>query len=161
MANPTRLKVANQATPYIRIDAVDDFPQHDVAHTASLATGLGSSVDFELHGDSNTTWSSANSVVVSTGSPVSLATSENGLQILQVKHSGYKEVLKTNATDATLQIFMDQTDATRYISLHPNESIIFHGPFGSNSDNANNWALAASDSNGLYAEVITCIGAND
>jgi hypothetical protein len=160
MANTTRLKVGNQATPYIRVGAEKDFPEHDSAHTSSLASGLGSSVDFSLHGDSNTTWATAHQVISST-TAAALTTVANGLLVIQIKHSGYKEAAKTNATSATLKIHTNVNDQTRFFSLHANESIILHAPFGTSSDNANNWSLSASDSNGLYAEVITCIEAND
>jgi hypothetical protein len=162
MANTTRLKMANQATPYIRVEAQEDFAEHDSAHTASLASGLGSSADFLLHGDSDTTWGTAHQVIsVVSANSINLSTVANGLLIIQFKHTGYKEAAKTNATTATIEIHQNTNDPTRFFGLYPNESIILHAPFGGSSDNANDWALAASDTNGVYVEVITCIGTDD
>jgi len=160
MANTTRLKMANQATPYIRVGEEKDFAQHDSAHTASQATGLGSSADFALHDDSNTKWASDNHVI--SGSSATLPTSGDELLILQIKHTGYQDAAKTTATaDGTvIHILQDGSDTTRYMSIYPNESIILHAPFGTNSDNANDWAVLSS-SGAIYAEVITCRKTND
>jgi hypothetical protein len=162
MANTTRLKIGNAATPYIRVEAAKDFPEHDTAHTHALAAGLGSSVDFLLHDDSNTTWATAHQVIsVVNANSINLSTVANGLLLIQFKHTGYKEAAKTNSTSATIEIHQNTNDPTRFFGLNPNESIILHAPFGGSSDNANDWALAASDTNGVYVEVITCISADD
>jgi len=160
MASTTRLKTAQSATPYIRIGAADDYASTDVAHNDPLASGLGSSVDFLLHGDSDTTWATAHQVISTTGL-TALTTTANGLLLIQFKHTGYKEATKINKTSATISICQNPNDSTRFFGLQPNESIVLHGPFGTNSDNANNWNLAASDTDGVYVEVITCLGDDD
>ena len=159
MANTTRLKMANQATPYIRVGAEKDFSEHDSAHTASEATGLGSSADFALHGDSNTKWASDNQVI--SGAAAALGAGSD-LLILQIKHTGYQDAAKTTATaDGTvIHILQDGGDTTRYMSIYPNESIILHAPFGSNSDDASDWAVLSS-TGAIYAEVITCRETDD
>ena len=166
MANSTRIKVAQAATPYVRVDAGNaggtmpsnaDWASHDVPHNDPLTTGLGSSVDIELHNDAATTWSSAPSITLSNANITAFSNSQDGLILVHIKHSGYKESSKTNATNAKLKVFMDSGNAQKYFSLYPNESITLHGPFGTSSDNITNWAVQAGDANGLYVEVVTGI----
>lgn len=167
--NRTRLKVASAATPYVRVAAGDsggtmpdnaDWAVHDVAHSDPLTTGLGSSIDFELHSDAATTWSAAPSIALTDTTVTALPNTQNSLLILHIKHSGYKEATKENATadSTTLRIFMGAASSgtSEYFSLYPNESITLHGPFGANVVNSNLWYVQASAAGGLYVEVVAC-----
>ncbi len=55
MPSTTRLKTSQSSTPYLRITAAEDYASTDVAHTDPKTTGLGSSVDIDLHTDGDTT----------------------------------------------------------------------------------------------------------
>ena len=164
MAHKTRIKVASAATPYIRVDSGGsggDYASHDIAHSEALSTGLGSSVDFELHGDGGTTWAEINKTLSST-TPSAL-TAKTGICGIWIKHSGYKESTKTTATNETLRIHLNtaasggsasfQSDS--YFSLQPNQSILLHAPFGGSLNDSSDFALASSGTGGLFAEVIT------
>jgi len=156
MASTTRLKTSQSSTPYLRITADEDYASTDVAHTDPKTTGLGSSVDIPLHTDGDTTWDTTNSVVLADANLTALAgTNATSLLLIHIKHSGYKEAAKTNASTAVLKVFMRASDAASYFTLEPQESITLHG-FGSGSDTSDEWGLAASDSAGLYVEVTTC-----
>ena len=166
MANSTRIKVAQAATPYVRVDAGSsggtmpsnaDWASHDVPHNDPLTTGLGSSVDIELHNDAATTWSSAPSITLSNANITAFSNSQDGLILVHIKHSGYKESTKETATTAKLKVFMDSSDAQKFFTLYPNESITLHGPFGTASDNITDWAVQSEDDKGLYVEVVTGI----
>ena len=156
MASTTRLKTSQSSTPYLRIGADEDYASTDVAHNDPNTTGLGSSVDIPLHTDGDTTWDTSNSVVLADNTLTALdGTNATSLLLIHIKHSGYKEAAKTNSTAAVLKVFMRASDATSYFTLEAQESITLHG-FGSGSDTSDEWGLAAGDSAGLYAEVITC-----
>ena len=162
MASTTRLKTSQSSTPYLRVvaESDEDYSSTDVAHSSALTTGLGSSVDFELSGDGDTSWSTENSVTLANTSITPLAVSRASMQLLNIKHTGYKESTKTNATSAVLKIFTKAGETTKYFTLTAGESITLHG-FGSGTDNPTDWALAAGDSAGLYVEVTTCLSTDD
>ena len=160
MASKTRLKTAQSSTPYLRITADEDYPSTDVAHTSSLTTGLGSSVDFELHVDGDTSWKTYNSVTLSNTTITALPTSQVSMVLLHIKNTGYKEATKINTTEAVLKIFTKESETTKYFTLVSGESITLHG-FGTGSNNPTDWALAASDSAGLYVEVTVASSSDD
>lgn len=156
MASTTRLKTSQSSTPYLRIGADEDYSSTDVAHNDSKTTGLGSSVDILLHSDGDTTWDTSNSVVLANASLTTLAgTTATPLLLIHIKHSGYKEAAKTNASTGVLKVFMRASDPTSYFTLEAQESITLHG-FGTGSDSSAEWGIATADSAGLYAEVTTC-----
>ena len=147
MANETRLKVATASTPYVRIAASGDFNAHDVASKETLAAGLGSTIDMKLV-DSDDDKS-----VVATGSAAAIAGGISGLLFIYIKHSGYEDAAKTIAESTEkLRVLMNVSNANRYFSLEPGESILLHG-LGSDSDQTDDWALQTSGGN-IYAEII-------
>ena len=160
MASTTRIKTSQSTTPYLRIAADEDYASSDVAHTSALTTGLGSSVDFEVHADGNTSWSTENSVTLSNTNITELAVSRASMVLLSIKNTGFKEAAKTNATTVVVKVFMDKNDVSKYFTLTAGESITLHG-FGTGTDNPTDWALAAGASSGLYVEVTTCLTTND
>tara|TARA_R100001594_G_scaffold123799_2_gene160429 strand:+ start:10389 stop:10865 length:477 start_codon:yes stop_codon:yes gene_type:complete len=153
MANETRLKVATASTPYVRIAASGDFNAHDVASKETLAAGLGSTIDMKLvDSDHDIAYSSAKSVVA-TGSAAAIAGGISGLLFIYIKHSGYEDAAKTIAESTEkLRVLMNVSNANRYFSLEPGESILLHG-LGSDSDETDDWALQTSGGN-IYAEII-------
>tara|TARA_R100000656_G_scaffold124083_1_gene101487 strand:+ start:2945 stop:3466 length:522 start_codon:yes stop_codon:yes gene_type:complete len=169
MANTTRIKVSSAATPYIRVVAVDndsDYITHDIATNENLSTGLGSSVDVELTGDDATTYRDNCSAVFTSRTAVQLADGAS-VAFIFIKNSGYTSAAKTTATNNLLRVIMgghnDTTNAaSKFFTLHPNESILFHGPFGDGNDNSNEWYVASSSFAGdgdadVYGEIITCL----
>ena len=158
----TRIKVASVPTPYIRVapSTDEDYASHDIAHSEALSTGLGSSVDFELHGDAKTTWAEIHKTLSST-TPAAL-TAKAAIVGIWIKHSGYKESTKLTATNETLRIHLNTAasnqaasfQAHSYFSLEPNESIFLHAPFGASLNDSSDIGLASSNTGGLYEEVI-------
>jgi len=162
MAATTRLKTSQSSTPYLRVtpESDEDYSTTDVAHSSSLTAGLGSSVDFELHADGDTSWSTENSVTLANTSITALTVSRASMSLLNIKHTGFKEATKVNSTEAVLKIFTKESETTKYFTLTAGESITLHG-FGSGTNNPTDWALAAGDSAGLYVEVTTCLTTDD
>ena len=70
----TRIKVGTSASVYHRHAVSGDAPVSDVYTSESLATGLGSSSDFELLNNDTTTWADISKVASSTGETAMTAT---------------------------------------------------------------------------------------
>ena len=154
MANATRMKIAQSSTVYHRVTAAGDFDVHDTATNEALASGLGSSIDFELDSDDGIAYVSNHQLVTTldeldAGAGASTACTA----FIWIKHSGYQDAAKTTATAAsTVLKIAFQNDANHYISLHPGESIMFHHP-GTSLDAVNDyWCTAGTGT--VYAEVI-------
>ena len=154
MANATRMQIAQSATIYHRITASNDAALHDTATSEALASGLGSSADFELDSDDNITYVD-NSQLVTTideldaGAGASTACTA----FIWIKNSGFSDAAKETAIASTvvLKIHFEE-DANHYISLFPGESILFHNP-GTSLDAVNDyWATTSTGT--IYAEVI-------
>ena len=155
MANATRMKVAQSSTIYQRVTANNDFDVHDVATNEALASGLGSSVDFELDNDDDITYV-ANHQLVTTIDELDAGAGGGSVActaFIWIKHSGYQDAAKETATAAsTVLKIAFQEDANHYISLHPGESIMFHHP-GTSLDAVNDY-WCTSGTGTVYAEVI-------
>ena len=149
----TRLKVGTSATVYHRHAASNDAPVSDVTTNESLASGLGSSSDFELDSDDNQTWTDESSVAASSGE-TAMETLSSPL-LLWIKHSGYQDANKTTASTATTKVMIGVGGAAAngFISLYPNQSIVLTAPFGSNIDNLNDFDMITSASEAVYVEV--------
>jgi len=149
----TRLKVGTSATVYHRHAASNDAPLSDVATNESLATGLGSSSDFELDSDDAQTWTDESSVAAASGETAmeSLASP----LLLWIKHSGYQDAAKTTASTATTKVMIGVGGAAAngFISLYPDQSIVLTAPFGSNIDNLDDFDMITSASEAVYVEV--------
>ena len=154
MANATRMQIGQSTTIYHRITASNDAAEHDTATSEVLASGLGSSADFELDSDDDITYVENNQLVTTIDELNAGAESNTSCTaFIWIKHSGFQDAAKTTATadDTVLKIHF-QNDANHYISLFPGESIIFHHP-GTALDQVNNyWATSGTCT--VYAEVI-------
>ena len=158
----TRIKVASNATIYFRADADGDMPASDVGSKDANHAGLGSSVDFLLKSNDSDqetfthhcVISASNDKVISgvTGTP-SAKDFTNGF--LFIKHSGYKEALKTTSTTSYLKIGIGSAvSATNFISLQPQETWLIHSPLGTSVDSTENIYLQSS-ANDIYVEIIS------
>ena len=159
----TRMKVASNATIYFRIGASGEAqPAVDVGSKDANHSGLGSSVDLLLKsGDSDQTTVTHNCVVSAsetgaisaiTGTPSDTAFTDG---FLFIKHSGYKEALKTNATTHYLKIGVGSAVAdNKWISLQPQETWLIHSPLGTSTDSTANIFLQSSTDN-IYVEIIS------
>jgi len=149
----TRLKVGTNATVYHRHAASNDAPLSDVATNESLASGLGSSSDFELDSDDAQTWTDESSVAAASGE-TAMETLSSPL-LLWIKHSGYQDAAKTTASTATTKVMIGVGGAAAngFISLYPDQSIVLTAPFGSNIDNLNDFDMITSASEAVYVEV--------
>ena len=149
----TRVQTGTSANIYHRHPASDDAPVADVASSEALSTGLGSSADFELDGDSNTTWTDESSVAAASGE-TAMETLGSPM-LVWIKHSGYQDAAKTTASTATtmLMIGVGGAAANGFISLYPGQSIVLTKPFGSNIDNLNDFDMITSASEAVYVEV--------
>ena len=98
----TRVKAGTSATVYHRHAASNDAPQADVATSESLASGLGSSSDFEILADDTTTWTDESSVAASTGETQMEALASP--QLVWIKHSGFQDAAKTTASTSTTSV---------------------------------------------------------
>ena len=154
MANATRMQIAQSATIYHRITASNDAAVHDTATSESLASGLGSSADFELDSDDNITYVD-NSQLVTTldelDAGAGASTACTGF--IWIIHSGFQDAAKATATaDSTVLKIAFENDPNHYISLFPGESIMFHNP-GTSLDAVNDY-WCTSGTGTVYAEVI-------
>tara|TARA_R100000789_G_scaffold89022_1_gene86060 strand:- start:43 stop:519 length:477 start_codon:yes stop_codon:yes gene_type:complete len=154
MANATRMQIAQSATIYHRMTASNDAAVHDTATSEALASGLGSSADFELDSDDDITYVD-NSQLVTTideldaGAGASTACTA----FIWIKNSGFSDAAKETAIAASVYLKIHfQEAANEYISLFPGESIMFHNP-GTDLDAVNDyWATTSTGT--IYAEVI-------
>ena len=152
----TRIKVGTSASVYHRHAVSGDAPVSDVYTSESLATGLGSSSDFELLNNvclnivNETTYISK--VASSTGETAMTATASP--KLLWIKHSGYQEATKATASTATTSVMIGVGVAASngFISLYPNQSIVLTAPFGSNIDNVDDIDMITSASEAVYVE---------
>lgn len=149
----TRVKVGTNATVYHRHAAANDAPAADVATNESLASGLGSSGDFEIDSDDDQTWTDESKVATSTGETAMEALASPLL--IWIKHSGYQEAAKTTASTATTKVMIGVGGAEEngFISLYPGQSIVLTAPFGSNIDNLDDFDMLTSASEAVYVEV--------
>ena len=148
----TRIKVGTSASVYHRHAVSNDAPVSDVYTSESLATGLGSSSDFELLNNDTTTWADISKVASSTGETSMTATASP--KLLWIKHSGYQEATKATASTATTSVMIGVGVAASngFISLYPNQSIVLTAPFGSNIDNVDDIDMITSASEAVYVE---------
>tara|TARA_R100000008_G_C3570401_1_gene161740 strand:- start:717 stop:1190 length:474 start_codon:yes stop_codon:yes gene_type:complete len=149
----TRVQVSTNATVYHRHAAANDAPQSDVATSESLASGLGSSSDFQLLNNDTTTWTDESSVAAASGETA--METLGGVKMVWIKHSGYQDAAKTTASTATTTVMIGIGVAADngFISLYPGQSIVLTSPFGSNIDNLNDLDMITSASEAVYVEV--------
>ena len=128
------------------------MPPYRMYTSESLATGLGSSSDFELLNNDTTTWADISKVASSTGETAMTATASP--KLLWIKHSGYQEATKATASTATTSVMIGVGVAASngFISLYPNQSIVLTAPFGSNIDNVDDIDMITSASEAVYVE---------
>tara|TARA_Y100001973_G_C5051228_1_gene257800 strand:- start:193 stop:663 length:471 start_codon:yes stop_codon:yes gene_type:complete len=148
----TRIKAANSTQVYHRHAAANDAPSADVSTNEALASGLGSSADFQLDSDDNQTWTDESSVAAATGE-TAMESLSNPI-LVWIKHSGFQDANKTTASTATttVKIGIGGAATNGFISLFPGESIMIHG-FGTNVDNLNDFDMITSASEAVYVEV--------
>ena len=155
MANATRMQIGQSATIYHRITASNDASVHDTATNEALASGLGSSADFELDSDDDITYVD-NSQVVSTIDELDAGAGGSSTActaFIWIKHSGFTSADKdTGTSNSTYLKIHFQEAANEYISLFPGESIMFHNP-GTALDAVNDYWATSSTGN-IYVEVI-------
>ena len=166
-SSTTRMKIAQHATVYHRIEAAggDDFGNHDVGTTEALARNLGSNTDFEIDcNDANLLFVTGHQIVTNTRAAFSSAAYCDAF--IQIKHTGFQDAAKTIASTSgyTLKLSFSNTEVINFC-LSPGESILLHNP-GSSLDQANNywaWANVTSGLNGagetiadenIYVEII-------
>ena len=148
----TRIKASNSTQVYHRHAAANDAPLADVGTSMALASGLGSSADFQLDADDNQTVTDESSVAAATGET---AMETLGSPILVwIKHSGFQDAAKETASTSTVtvQIGIGGAATNGFITLFPGESTMIHG-FGSNVDNLNDFDMLTSASEAVYVEV--------
>ena len=161
MATTTRVKAGNNTIVYHRHAALGDAGASDVATTEALASGLGSSSDYQILADSTTTWTDESSVAAASGETQMEALGSPIL--IWIKHSGFQDALKTTAStttdgsEAKLMIGIGTAADNGFISLMPGESIMLHAPFGSNVDNLDDFDMITSASEAVYVEVKAAI----
>jgi hypothetical protein len=134
------------------MEASGDAAEHDIATGAALASGLGSSADFQLSADADITVVDQSQLVTSLdelddgGAATTACTA-----FCWIKNSGYSDAAKTSVITTVLRIHF-QSSADEYISLYPKQSIMFTLP-GSDLDRIDDyWASASSGT--IYAEVM-------
>ena len=149
----TRIKIGTSASVYHRHAASNDAPVSDVYTSESLATGLGSSSDFQLLNNDTTTWTDISKVAAATGETAMTATGSP--KFLWIKHSGYQEAANTTASTSTNTVMIGIGGAATngFISLYPDQSIVLTAPFGSNVDNVDDIDMITSASEAVYVEV--------
>ena len=149
----TRVKVGTNATVYHRHAAANDAPAADVATNEALASGLGSSGDFEIDSDDNQSWTDESSVAAASGETQMEALGSPLL--VWIKHSGFQDAAKTTASTATTKVMIGVGGAAAngFISLYPNQSIVLTAPFGSGIDNLDDFDMITSASEAVYVEV--------
>jgi len=153
MANATRMQIAQSATIYHRITANNDFDIHDVATNEALASGLGSSADFQLDSDDNITYVSQHQVVTTTRDEFDAGgvASTSCTAFIYIKHTGFTTSDKDTDSAAYLKIDSGES-SSHYFSLFPKESILLHN-LGSSVDEVQDW-FGVSSSGNVYVEVI-------
>lgn len=162
MATTTRVKAGNNTIVYHRHASLGDAPAADVSTNEALASGLGSSSDYQILADSTTVWNDESSVAAS-GGETTMETSTATPILIWIKHSGFQEAAKTTAStttdgsEAKLMIGIGGAAINGFISLMPGESIMIHAPFGSAVDNLNDFDMITSISEAIYAEVFVMV----
>tara|TARA_R110002020_G_scaffold97810_1_gene233341 strand:- start:2459 stop:2929 length:471 start_codon:yes stop_codon:yes gene_type:complete len=152
MADTTRIRHAENSTIYHRMEASGDAAEHDIATGAALASGLGSSADFQLSADADITVVDQSQLVTTIdeldagGAATTACTA-----FCWIKNSGYSDAAKTSIITTVLRIHF-QNSANEYISLHPKQSIMFTLP-GSDLDRIDDY-WASTSSGTIYAEVM-------
>ena len=149
----TRVKASTLTTVYHRHPASNDAPLSNVGTSESLASGLGSSSDFEIDSDDAQTWTNESSVAAASGETTMEALASPLL--VWIKHSGFQEAAKTTASTSTTKVMIGVGGAAAngFISLYPNQSILLNHPFGSNINNLNDFDMITSASEAVYVEV--------
>jgi hypothetical protein len=149
----TRVIAQTSATIYHRHAASNDAPESNVATNESLASGLGSTGDFQLLADDTTTWTDESSVAASTGETTMEALSSP--KLLWIKHSGYQDAAKATASTSTTSVMIGVGGAAAngFLSLYPGQSIVLTAPFGTNITNLSDLDMITSASEAVYVEV--------
>ena len=149
----TRVRIGTSAKVYHRHAAANDAPSVDVTTSEALASGLGSSGDFQLLADDTSTWTDESSVATASGETTMQSLSSP--KLIWIKHSGYQNSTKTTASTATVSVMIGVGGAASngFISLYPGQSIILTAPFGTNIDNLNDFDMITSASEAVYVEV--------
>ena len=149
----TRIKTATSTNVYHRHAASNDAPLADVATNEALASGLGSSADFQLDSDDAQTWTDESKVAGGTGETQMDALASPLL--IWIKHSGYQDAAKATPSTSTTKVMIGVGGAAAngFISLYPNQSIVLTAPFGSNIDNLDDLDMITSASEAVYVEV--------
>jgi hypothetical protein len=148
MANATRMQIAQSATIYVRMDAANDAAQHDTPTSEALASGLGSSADFQLDSDDNITYVTGHQVCNSTRSALSGSTACTAF--VNIKHTGFTTSDKDVASTSSVKL--DIGGANECFTIFPGESILLHH-LGTSCDALNNWYADASSAD-VYLEIV-------
>ena len=163
MATDTRMKIANSATIYFRTAKDGDIPQHDISSDDANHSGLGSSVDFVLKAgdpDNNQVTATHHAVVDASETAAISGLTGNSADAIEegfifIKNSGYTSSAKTTTTDKYLKVAVGSAISnTAWFTLQPQESIVFHSPFGEIADDTGGYFLQ-SQSGDIYVEIIT------
>mgnify|MGYP003657511804 CR=1 FL=1 len=85
----TRIKTGNSTQVYHRHASANDAPSADVSTNETLASGLGSSADFQLDSDDNQTWTDESSVAAASGE-TAMETLSSPI-LIWIKHSGFQD----------------------------------------------------------------------
>ena len=152
MADTTRMQHGESSTIYHRLDASGDAAIHDTATGAALASGLGSSADFQISGDSDITVVDQSQLVTTIDElDAGGASTTACTAFCWIKHSGFSDAAKTAVVTTILKIHFENS-ATHYISLYPGQSIMFTVPGGDLDRIDDYWATTSSGT--IYAEVM-------
>ena len=152
MADTTRIQHSESSTIYHRMEASGDAAIHDTATGAALASGLGSSADFQLSGDSDITVVDQSQLVTTIDElDAGGASTTACTAFCWIKHSGFSDAAKTTAVTTYLKIHFQEVAADS-ISLYPGQSIMFTLP-GTGLDRIDDY-WATSSSGTIYAEVM-------
>lgn len=163
MATDTRMKIANSATIYFRTAKDGDIPQHDISSDDANHSGLGSSVDFVLKAgdpDNNQVTATHHAVVDASETAAISGLPGNVADVFEegfifIKNSGYTSSAKTTTTDKYLKVAVGSAISnTTWFTLQPQESIVFHSPFGEIANDTGGYFLQ-SQSGDIYVEIIT------
>jgi len=153
MANATRMQIAQSATIYHRITANNDFDIHDVATNEALASGLGSSADFQLHNVDDITYVSQHQLVTTTRDELDAGgtASTSCTAFIYIKNTGFTTSDKDTVSTAYLKIDSGES-CDHAFTLFPKESILLHN-LGTAVDEVQDW-FGDSSSGDIYVEVI-------
>ena len=148
MANATRMQIGQSTTIYHRITASNDAAEHDTATSEVLASGLGSSADFELDSDDNITYVTGHQVC--TGSRSALSGGTACTAFIYIKHTGFTTADKDTASASSVKL--DIGGANESFTIFPEESILLHH-LGTSCDALSNW-YADPSSDDVYLEIV-------